>query len=184
MIDRVALSRSGLVTSRLGFGTSRLHYSDSKTRALLLETAVDLGLTHIDTAPAYGDTLAEREIGNVLRGKRDRLVIATKYGIPPNSLVSAVPFLAFPLRAGRTVLRKVVSRDVARPLMTPYGLRVSLERSLRHLRTDWVDILLLHEPTLATIAGPEPTHSFQLKTRISSHALRNGLRSSDVTSRG
>jgi aryl-alcohol dehydrogenase-like predicted oxidoreductase len=156
MIGRVRLAKSKLETSRLGFGTSRLHYADAKTRERLLNTAVDLGMTHIDTAPSYGDTLAESEIGNTLRAHRDRLVIATKYGIPPNRFGSVAP-AAMPLRAARGVARKFgFSR--ARPPMTAVELRRSVEASLRRLRTDWIDILLLHEPTPDNLRSIEEIH--------------------------
>jgi hypothetical protein len=81
MIGKVKLSRSGLVTSRLGFGTSRLHYIRREERRWLIDAAIDLGFFHFDTAPSYGDTLAECEIGAALGGRRDHVVIATKYGI-------------------------------------------------------------------------------------------------------
>jgi aryl-alcohol dehydrogenase-like predicted oxidoreductase len=156
VIPQVELSPSGLKTSRLGFGTSRLHYVEGTARARLLETAVDLGLTHIDTAPSYGDTLAEFEIGRVLKGRRDGIVIATKYGIPPDPLIAALPALAFPLRAGRALLRVAGLAPRRRTAMTPTGLRRSVEASLRRLRVDSIDVLLLHEPQPTSLPSIEP----------------------------
>ncbi len=165
MLRRVTFTRSGLQTSRLGFGTSRLHYLDSRSRARLLETAVSLGITHIDTAPAYGDTAAELEIGKVLRSCRDRLVIVSKYGIPPNALIAAMPSLATPIRGARALSRRFGLTQAARPQMTAEGLRRSVEQSLRRLRTDWLDILLLHEPSRSSLTSVEAIYRELLSLR-------------------
>jgi aryl-alcohol dehydrogenase-like predicted oxidoreductase len=121
----------------------------------MLEAAVGLGLTHIDTAPAYGDTLAEREIGRALKARRSDIVIVTKYGVPVDPMIAALAPLAFPLRAGRAVLRKAGLQPRPRPPMTAAGLRASVEASLRRLNTDYVDALLLHEPEPVLIPDPE-----------------------------
>jgi aryl-alcohol dehydrogenase-like predicted oxidoreductase len=153
MSIEVELAESGIRTSRLGFGTSRLHQVDQKRRAVLLEKAVDLGITHIDTAPSYGDGLAEEAVGRVLHSHRARLVLATKYGIPPNRLKlrAASPALARSFKTARTLADKVGLRRSRRPRITADGLRRSVEQSLQRMRTDWLDILLLHEPSIETI---------------------------------
>src|SRR5262245_33171675 len=109
MVDRLGTVtlRSGLVVSRLGLGTARLHYCSSATRRKLVEHALELGFTHFDTAPCYGDTLAEHELGRALKPHRSRVVLATKYGIPPNPIIAAAPSLALPLRTARTMARKL-----------------------------------------------------------------------------
>ena len=146
MIPTVLLAKSGITTSRLGFGTSRLHHLFKRDRQRLLATAADLGFRHFDTAPAYGDGICEAELGKFIRGQRGRFVIATKYGISADPLAEAWPSLSLPLRAVRTVARKVGLRPPPLPLITPTGLRASAERSLRRLGTDCIDILFLHEP--------------------------------------
>lgn len=146
MIPTVRLAKCGITTSRLGFGTSRLHYLSKRNRRRLLAAAADLGFTHFDTAPAYGDGICEAELGKFIRGRRERLVIVTKYGIPPAPLAQAWPTLSLPLRAVRATARRVGFRPTPLPPLTPIGLRASVEGSLRRLGTDCVDILLLHEP--------------------------------------
>jgi D-threo-aldose 1-dehydrogenase len=146
MIPTVRLPKSGITTSRLAFGTSRLHYLDRRDRQRLLTAAADLGFTHFDTAPAYGDGICEAELGKFIRGQRERFVIVTKYGIPPNPLAEAWPSLSLPLQTVRAFARKVGFRPTPLPPLTLTGLRASVERSLRRLRTDRIDILLLHEP--------------------------------------
>jgi hypothetical protein len=112
----------------------------------LLAAAADLGFTHFDTAPAYGDGISETELGEFIRGQRERFVIVTKYGIPPDPFGEAWPSLSRPLRAFRAIARKAGLRPTPLPPLTPTGLRASAERSLRRLGTDRIDILFLHEP--------------------------------------
>jgi D-threo-aldose 1-dehydrogenase len=154
MIPQIQLAKSQLKTSRLAFGTSRLHYIDSQSRQKLLAVAADLGLIHFDTAPLYGDGLAEREIGQFIKGKRARFVIATKYGNPPDALIEAMPALATPVRSARAIGRRLGLVQSKRPPMTASGLRQSVEASLRRLGTDWIDVLMLHEPGIDRIAEP------------------------------
>ena len=155
MIARVTLPVSGLAISRLAFGTSRLHHMSAVDRAKILAAAADAGLSHFDTAPAYGDGLAETELGRFARGRRDRLTIATKYGIPPNRFIAAFPPLALPVRAVRSVARRAFRLPTALPPLTVQGLRLSIEASLRRLATDHVDMLLLHEPHPGRIPHPD-----------------------------
>lgn len=146
MIPTVLLAKSGITTSRLGFGTSRLHYLFKVDRQRLLAAAADLGFKHFDTAPAYGDGISEAELGKFIRGQRERFVIVTKYGVPPDPLAEAWPSFSFPVRSSRAFARKVGFRPTPFPPLTPAGLRASAERSLRRLETDRIDILFLHDP--------------------------------------
>lgn len=52
-------------------------------RLRLLEEALELGITHFDTAPLYGQGLAEEVLGRFARGRRDRITITTKFGLLP-----------------------------------------------------------------------------------------------------
>lgn len=151
MIERTRLAKSGLETSRLGFGTSRLHYIGGADRQRLLALAVDLGFTHFDTAPLYGDGLAEREIGALLRGRRDGIIVATKFGYPPDPLLDALPVLGGPIRPLRAIARRAGLWQMRPALLTAPGLRHSTEASLRRVGTDAIDILLLHDAVAARI---------------------------------
>jgi D-threo-aldose 1-dehydrogenase len=158
VIPRTRLSRSGIATSRLGFGTSRLHYLSTRSeRQRLLAAAFDMGFSHFDTAPSYGDGLAEIELGTFVSKRRDRIILATKFGIPPNKLIS-VPVLGSAVRAARSVCRRAGLWADSRPLFTTEGIRRSLEQSLRRLSTDYVDILLLHEPSLCRLQTLDAVH--------------------------
>lgn len=111
--------------SALGLGTAALgRRLTRRQKRALLEEAFSLGISYFDTAPLYGRGTAEATIGAFAAGKRDEVALATKVGMRWH---------------GR--LRRQVERrfDAA-------SARRSLEQSLRTLRTDRVDALLLHEP--------------------------------------
>jgi aryl-alcohol dehydrogenase-like predicted oxidoreductase len=155
MIPLVRYNRSGLTTSRLAFGLSRLHHlPSSKERQDLLAYAVEMGFRHFDAARSYGDGLAERELGRLLRNRRDGLIVATKFGLPANPLIEAVLPIAQPLRAARKLARQIGLKSQTSPALTAAYLRRSIEQSLHALGVDVIDILFLHEPTLARM--PEP----------------------------
>ena len=123
------LYSGGPLVSVLGLGTVKLGRregvkypepfdlpSDDEASALL-ENAKSLGINLIDTAPAYGRS--EERIGELLAGQRDEWVIVTK--------------------AGETFENGESSFD-----FTPGAIRASVERSLRRLRTDRLDAVLIH----------------------------------------
>ncbi|HMC70506.1 MAG TPA: aldo/keto reductase, partial [Mycobacteriales bacterium] len=122
------LGTSGLVVSTVGLGCNnfgrRLGLDD--TRAVV-DAALDAGVTFLDTADVYGDS--ELLLGEVLEGRRDDVVIATKFG--------AVPLDA-PAWEGRGSRRYI---------------RRAVERSLKRLRTDYIDLYQIHQPDKETPIG-------------------------------
>ena len=118
----------------------------------LLEVAHESGITHFDTARAYGYGEAESAVGDFLAGRRDAVTVTTKVGLLP-------PRNSRGLRAAKAVARAAVSRApalrarlrsraeamVVTGHFEPGAARLSLETSLRELRTEAVDVLLLHE---------------------------------------
>jgi aryl-alcohol dehydrogenase-like predicted oxidoreductase len=156
LIPVVRFERSGLQTSKLAFGLSRIHYlSSTRERQNLLARAADLGIRHFDAARSYGDGLAEATLGCFLSGRRSNFIVATKFGLAANRLIEAAPLAAQPLRALRSIVRRVRPGFPSYPMLTGAGLRVSVERSLRALRIDFIDILFLHEPSLVRLAEAE-----------------------------
>lgn len=114
-----------------GYGTAALGRSLSKReRVRLVETAYDAGIRWFDTAPLYGAGAAEDALGVALRDKDD-VTVATKVGIVPPGLLGLA--LRRPAEGGRFT-------DVRR----------QLDRSLRRLRRDAVDVVLLHEVDAAS----------------------------------
>jgi D-threo-aldose 1-dehydrogenase len=125
----------------------------SRTESVrLLDAAFDAGVTHFDVARSYGYGEAEGAVGEFLARRRGLVTITTKLGIAPPRRTPA-------LRAARTLARRLAQAAPAlRPLLRAgasrtvsggrFGIdeaRASLDRSLRELRTDVVDVLLLHD---------------------------------------
>jgi aryl-alcohol dehydrogenase-like predicted oxidoreductase len=105
-----------LFLGAMNFG-KRTPEAESKA---IVARALELGILHIDTANAYGDGISETIVGQALRGKRDKVTIATKCGF------------------GRTA-GKPEGLSRAR-------IREAIDGSLSRLGTDWVDVYYLHVP--------------------------------------
>jgi len=154
LIAKTLLPTTSTVTTRIGFGTSRLHHSrTSRERQILLERAFDVGIRHFDTAPAYGHGLCERELGDFLQRHRQHCTIATKFGLPAAPWIDLLtarirPFVR-PAIAAQSLARRVGMIDDHRPALTAEGLERSVEASLQRLRTEHIDLHLLHEPALS-----------------------------------
>lgn len=141
---RVTLQGTDLNVSRLSFGTASLHHlPTSRRRQDLLAAAFDHGFSHFDTAPYYGFGIAENELGLFLRGRRGRVTITTKFGLyPPGGAHSNTASVWIRKVAGKVLpafSRPVVDWSIA-------AAAKSLDSSLRRLRIDQIDLLLLHEP--------------------------------------
>lgn len=152
MIEEAKIEPGGIKTTRLGLGTASLHHlPSSRKRQELLAKAHDLGIRHFDTAPAYGHGLAERELGLFLRGRRDECIVVTKYGLPAAAWIEHARPIERELMALRAVGARLGAFRTARPPLTPEGLRNAIEKSLRRLGIDFIDVHLLHDPELARI---------------------------------
>lgn len=154
-MQRITLAGTALEVSRLGFGTASLHHLMSrKDRQGLLGAALDNGFTHFDTARMYGDGMAERELGGLLKGRREQVTLGTKFGIPAIRAFEVVPALLYAHRALGKVGRRVLPRlwDRRPRLISPEAAEQSLVRSLKALQTDWIDLLCLHEPQASDVA--------------------------------
>ena len=123
------LGRSGLDVSAIGFGAMSLAGvygpADDAESIRTLQRALDIGVTLLDTADIYGNGRSERLVGQAIHGRRDQVVVATKFGGGFNPDGSAGGL-------GR-----------------PEKVRSALETSLRNLGTDRVDLYYLHrvDPT-------------------------------------
>lgn len=148
----------------LGFGCADLPFGDQRAALHLLETAFDFGIRHFDVAPLYGRGDAERLLGLFAVGKRDQLTLVTKVGLSPFApglKAAAVGAVRLQLQRHpvaerwatglRNVLRTPVPAAAAgkptwwRGQFDLERTRLSLQQSLRALRTDHLDLWLLHE---------------------------------------
>jgi len=157
----VRIAPLGRDVSAIGFGCaslgSRVSPADGQ-RAIA--RALELGVTWFDVAPPYGDGNAEALLGQALRGQRDNVVICTKFGIEPPQVglpARLIRPLARQAVAAFPALRTAVSR--ARPIgarapIDPERIDASVIRSLRRLKTDYIDVLALHEPSPDDVAIP------------------------------
>lgn len=120
----------------------------------MLDAAFESGIRYFDTAPLYGYESAERILGQFVRRHRSRqsVVVATKIGLHPNALVCAVPALLLPYIALRKVTTRLhlVSASTWQPGRdyTPEYLVRRVERSLRIMGLDCLDVAYLHEPLI------------------------------------
>jgi D-threo-aldose 1-dehydrogenase len=129
--------------SSFGFGTAYLGRRHGlRDGGRLLCAAFDGGITHFDTAPMYGLGLAERIVGRFLPGRRDAVTVATKVGL------SAPPRVSWFL-PGRLIRGSLASKRA----FDVRSARASLERSLRALGTDYIDLILLHECHPGEVTG-------------------------------
>ncbi|MFO1157374.1 MAG: aldo/keto reductase [Reyranellaceae bacterium] len=133
-----ALGRTGITVSEIGFGAwgiggrtvDQTSYGDTDDRTSLaaLARARDDGITFFDTSAAYGNGHSEALIGQAFAGRRQDVVIATKAGYESWNQP---------------------------PDFSSGAVVASIERSLRRLRTDTVDLLLLHNPPLDVLQSDE-----------------------------
>ncbi len=143
-IDYRTLGNSGLIVSTIGLGCNNFGRQGTLTETqegtdAVINAAIDAGVTLFDTADIYGKErgLSETLMGHALQGKRDSIVLATKFGM--DMAGSNGP--DWGARASRRYIR------------------LAVEASLRRLRTDWIDLYQLHRPdgvtpieeTLATL---------------------------------
>lgn len=139
--------------------TTHARQSDAVT---ILEHAFSLGITHFDVARAYGFGRAEHILSQFLPGRRDRVTVATKFGFQMPSgpagnprLISAAKRILGPFPALLRHAKQRGSAMVKAGAFSRDAALQSLEASLRALQTDYLDILLLHEATLADAANEE-----------------------------
>jgi D-threo-aldose 1-dehydrogenase len=137
----------------LGFGCAGLmRLPTRRRRQRLLAEVFEAGIRHFDVARMYGMGAAEGELGRFARGRRERISIATKFGIDPGR-AGHLARLQAPARAALARLpalrASLKRRDGAFHAPRSYdsaGARASLETSLRALGTDHVDVFFVHDP--------------------------------------
>jgi D-threo-aldose 1-dehydrogenase len=161
MPENVTLPGSGLTVLPVGFGCSVLMGAGNQ-RLRLLDTAFDTGVRHFDVARSYGYGDAESVLGTFASGRRQQISIATKFGIRPPGRSAAKSLLTATARQVIRVfpaLRKAVLRasssQIASGVFDANEARLSLATSLRELKTDYLDLYLLHDPRLQHCVSPE-----------------------------
>jgi aryl-alcohol dehydrogenase-like predicted oxidoreductase len=133
--------KSGLKVSEIGFGGwaiggdshgNSYGHTDDKASVAAIQRSIDLGCNFFDTADVYGWGHSETLIGQAIRGKRERVILAAKVGADFESGAGVQNFSA-------------------------EYVRTALEKTLSRLGTDYVDVYQLHNPPLRLI-GLERTY--------------------------
>jgi aryl-alcohol dehydrogenase-like predicted oxidoreductase len=162
-----SFGKTDLTTSEVGFGCARIGgiFQDSSRAEIvaLLQRAADDGITFFDTADMYTHGESERLVGEAFHGRRDRVVIATKfgYGVPSQKLLIGrlKPLLKPVVSRLRLRMRRVhasVRGGTAGPQdFSPAAIIRAAENSLRRLRTDYIDVYQLHDPSVQVLERGE-----------------------------
>jgi aryl-alcohol dehydrogenase-like predicted oxidoreductase len=122
-----------LEVSRIGLGAMGMSYaytgagSDDAESIRTIHRALDLGVTLLDTAEVYGPYTNEELVGRALQGRRDQVVLATKFGLISHT-----------------------GRGPGMPDGSPDNIRAAVEGSLRRLGTDRIDLYYQHRVDPAT----------------------------------
>ena len=138
-MDHRPLGRTGVQVSELCLGTMMFGAwgnpdHDDSTR--IIHAALDAGVNFVDTADVYSAGESEVILGKALKGRRDDVVLATKFFMPMGED-----------RNRRGGSRRWIVRAV--------------EDSLRRLGTDWIDLYQVHRPAPDTDVGPATSASLR-----------------------
>ena len=134
-MNKIKLGRTGLEISRMGLGSwaiggpcmdngTQMGWGDVDDEQSIrsIHMALDAGVNYLDTANIYGAGHSEEVVGRAIQGRRDKVVVSTKFGI-----------LCDPVRKCTTGV-----------IQSAEDIRKSCEDSLRRLNTDYIDLLLFH----------------------------------------
>ena len=134
-IDYRRLGNSGLIVSTIGLGCNNFGRTGAASQGqdgttAVIDAALEAGVTLFDTADTYGAErgLSETLMGHALKGKRDQIVLASKFGMDMGGLNGP----DWDARGSRRYIR------------------LAIEASLRRLQTDWIDLYQLHSPDSRT----------------------------------
>jgi aryl-alcohol dehydrogenase-like predicted oxidoreductase len=120
------LGEGGPAVSVVGLGTNNFgRRCDYEQTLAVIDAALDAGITLFDTADIYGQGMSEDYIGRALEGRRDKVLLATKFGMPMDE------------------------RPEDSPGRREY-IRWAIDGSLRRLRTDVIDVYQQHRPDTST----------------------------------
>ncbi|MGV3505323.1 MAG: aldo/keto reductase [Adhaeribacter sp.] len=116
--------------------------SDARDAVAAINTALDMGITSIDTAPIYGYGLSEELVGEALAGKdRSQVQILTKYGMRWDTTEGKLAFMSQDAHGREVAIHRFAGKQ---------SIIKECEDSLRRLRTDYIDLYQIHWPDVTT----------------------------------
>ena len=134
------LGQSGITASVVAHGTWAIGGwmwggTDVQKSVRSIQASLDAGVNFIDTAPAYGLGLSERIVGEAIRGRRDKVILATKCGLVWHTAKGT-----FFVDQNGTRIHRYLGAE---------SIRYEVEQSLRRLETDYIDLYQTHwqDPT-------------------------------------
>ena len=151
--------QTDIQVSEIGLGAWQLANpdwgaTDSNEALQIVQQSLDAGCNFFDTAPPYNHGRSEEFLGKVLKPVRQDVIICTKFGHSPDYVTD-------------------FSAEAIRP---------SLDGSLKRLQTDYIDILLLHNPPAALMHGDSPQYAELEKLKQEGKIREYGVSLDDVTS--
>jgi aryl-alcohol dehydrogenase-like predicted oxidoreductase len=138
------LGNSGIQTSAVGFGAWAIGGwmwggADENDAVAAIHASLDRGVTLIDTAPMYGYGRSEQIVGRAIRGRRDKVVLATKCGLIWDREEGVFHFHADAKGASPRPAEYKVFK-----CLKPASIAEEIERSLKNLGTDCIDLYQTH----------------------------------------
>ncbi len=146
MPKQVEIGTSGIIASNITFGAMgigggfRYPDSDDAESIRAIHAALDAGITLIDSAPVYGFGHSEEVIGKAIKGRRDKVIISTKCGLWWDDDEGSYRFTW----EGKDVKRNLSARTI----------KIELEKSLKRLGADYIDIYYTHNPACPPFETP------------------------------
>ena len=115
--------------------------TDEQDSIEAIQTALDWGITTIDTAAIYGMGYSERLVGKAIKGRRERVTIATKCGMRWDSDEGAEPWPQKDMQGNPVIIRKNSK---------PKSIAYECEQSMKRLGVDVIDLFQIHWPDSTT----------------------------------
>lgn len=145
-MNKRKLGNSDLMITPIAFGAWAIGGwmwggADKKDAVDALETSIDMGMTTIDTAPAYGFGKSEEIVGEVIKGKRDKTEILTKYGLKWQTSKGEFYFSTRNNEGKPVDIHRYAAKD---------SVIKECENSLKRLGTDYIDLYQIHWPDSTT----------------------------------
>ena len=140
------LGKTGIKISNIAFGAWAIGGwmwggADETDAVKAMERAFDLGMTTIDTAPAYGFGKSEQLVGKVIKGRRDKFQVFTKYGLRWDTDEGEFYFVTENNEGQKIKMHKYAAKD---------SVIRECENSLKRLGTDYIDLYQIHWPDQST----------------------------------